>query len=191
MTRVRAALFTFVLVLVVAAASVSVAVVGHILSAQPPGRVLQSVVSFRPPEAWRGGRWVTLPGGGRQGLELQSTDAEAATADLPGHWNLTGDDMGHMALRIRMYITDPATFDNKIWASRIEFFNSYPLVDAKTAWLDRATQQGWNEISVPLFDMGETGHPSFSGIADVRVTVYSLRGDSATVDFAGIDLITL
>jgi hypothetical protein len=190
-TPVLAAIGVLVVVAAVFAGAMARGVLGdEPVSARAAGPI--PLVTFGGSEQWSGGSHVRLPDSDEEGLELTSFDAGATSADLRGHWDLAAPrDPGRSALRIRMWVSDPQAFDNKLWASRIDFINRWPLEDASIAWLDRANRPGWNDIVVPLYDLGQVGQPSLSGITGVRVTVYSQQGTDVTVDFAGVDLVSL
>lgn len=134
---------------------------------------------------------MPLPGERGTGIQLTSANGVPATASLAGHWSLVTGDPGRSAVRIRLWVSDPSCFDNKVYASRIEFITRFPSGEALTAWLDRAQAEGWNDILVPVYDMGTAGHPSPTHVVAIRITVYALQGCTVHVDFSGISAVTL
>ena len=173
-------------------ASAAVLAVVPTCGGNPPPSTSGPLLSFQA-TSWIGGQQAVLPEATHtMGLELTSIDASPATAEHVGRLNLARFDWTHSILRLRFYVSDVTNFDEKVFGSRLEFLSNFTGTDAYVVWFDQSLTSGWNDIEVPLTNLGTLqGNPVPSLIVGVLLTVYSIRQQQVQVYFASLTEQTL
>lgn len=149
------------------------------------------LVSFGP-NSWTGGERVQVPGTQSQfGLQLISVHQVPNAANYYGRIDLSKVDWTRSVLQVQVYFPNISTFDNDIWASRLELLDTFDGSNGYIMWFDQAARSGLVWITTPLTQLGIAGNPNPGHIVEVRLEIYSRQRTTTSMVLTAIRVRTL